>query len=162
MAQAYRRAEQNDLAIKDFSAAIALDPNNPICFYDRARAYISVRQFDRAIADYIAATELDPKDPLYVNDLAWLFATCPVAEVRNGKGAVELATKACELTNWRNALYIDTLATAYAESGDFESAIKWQEKTIDLLGYPERTKYLSEFKERLKLYQSGKPYREDL
>ncbi len=98
--------------------------------------------------------------------LARFQATCPVAELRDGAKAVENATKACELTNWKDWEYLDTLAAAYAEAGDFDSAIKWQQKAIDLLPEDEeepserRAKRRADFEERLKLYQSGKPYRE--
>ena len=106
---------------------------------------------------------LDEKDPSALNELAWLQATCPVAEVRNGAKAIEYATKACELTKWKNAEYVDTLAAAYAEAGDFESAIKWQKEAINLLTTekePVGWHGQADFEERLKLYQSGKPYHE--
>jgi serine/threonine-protein kinase len=82
-----------------------------------------------------------------------------VAEVRNGAKAVENATRACELTNWKNAWYVATLAAAYAEVGDFDSAIKWQKKAIDLLT-EEEEELQAGFEVQLTLYQSGKPYRE--
>ncbi|MBA7613237.1 hypothetical protein ES703_20482 [subsurface metagenome] len=78
----------------------------------------------------------------------------------DGAKAVEEATKASELTNWKKAHYVGTLAAAYAEAGDFKSAVKRQKKAIDLLT-EEEEEMRADFEERLKLYQSGKPYRED-
>jgi hypothetical protein len=51
---------------------------------------------------------------------------------------------------------LNTLAAAYAEMGRFEDAAKWQIMAI------ERTKEgnQTELEERLKLYETGKPYRE--
>ena len=50
------------------------------------------------------------------NDLAWLLATAPDARFRDGPRAVEHATRACELSGWRDAAALDTLAAAYAET----------------------------------------------
>ena len=52
------------------------------------------------------------------NDLAWLCATCPDAELRDGKTAVEHAHTACRLTDWKDPWYFGTLAAAYAECGN--------------------------------------------
>jgi tetratricopeptide (TPR) repeat protein len=95
-----------------------------------------------------------------MNQLARMRATSPVTDLRNGAKAIEYATKTCELTKWKNASYVDTLAAAYAEAGDFDSAVKWQKEAINLLTKEEAAKWQAEFEERLKLYQSGKPYRE--
>ncbi|HOF87103.1 MAG TPA: hypothetical protein PLZ36_03225 [Armatimonadota bacterium] len=91
------------------------------------------------------------------NNLAWLLATCPDAKVRNGKRAVELATIACDNTDWKDPTTIDTLAAAYAETGDFANAVKWQEKAHGLAPRNQRGEYDS----RLRLYRAHKPYRED-
>jgi hypothetical protein len=58
-------------------------------------------------------------------------------------------------------MYVDTLAAAYAEAGDFEAAVKWQKKAIHLLTKEEAAKWRDKLEERLKLYQSGKTYREE-
>jgi WD40 repeat protein/serine/threonine protein kinase/tetratricopeptide (TPR) repeat protein len=95
-----------------------------------------------------------------LNSLAWLWATCPKAELRDGAKAIEYAIKACELTTWENTSYIDTLAAAYAEAGDFTSAVKWQKEAIELLTDEQAAGAGDEFAERLRLYESDKPYRE--
>ncbi len=128
-------------------------------YYNRAETKMSGGKFAEAISDYEAAVRVDPGYAPAFNGLAWLRATCLLAEFRDGAKAVEQATKACELTNWKKARYVGTLAAAYAETGDFDSAVKRQEEAIDLL--TEKQEYLrAYFEERLKLYQSGKPYRE--
>jgi tetratricopeptide (TPR) repeat protein len=128
-------------------------------YYNRAENMIIDGNFAEAISDYEEAVRVDPGYAPAFNGLAWLRATCPAAELRDGAKAVEQASKVCELTNWKKAHYVGTLAAAYAETGDFDSAIKWQKKAIDLLTEEEEELH-ADFEERLKLYQSGKPYRE--
>ncbi len=96
----------------------------------------------------------------YLNGRAWRQATYPAAELRNGPEAIENATRACELTNWQNPEYVDTFAAAYAETGDFDSAIKWQKKAIDLLSEQQRPLYWPDFEFRLKQYELGQPARQ--
>ncbi len=100
---------------------------------------------------------LDPKDATAYNCRAWIWGTCPEAEYRDGKKAVESATRACELTEWKDAFPLGTLAAANAEAGDFDAAVKWQTKANGLYVDP-ADKVKGE--ERLKLYQEKKPYRE--
>jgi tetratricopeptide (TPR) repeat protein len=78
------------------------------------------------------------------------------AKDRDGLIAVELATRVCELTGWSNSMYLDTLATTYAEVGDFDAAVKWQLKAIE---YFEKPDEIEDYRSRLKLYQEKKPCR---
>src|SRR5205814_2080283 len=98
------------------------------------------------------------KDDWSYNLLAWISATCPDSSLRDGKEAVSAATKACELTKWKELNWIDTLAAAYAESGDFEHAIQFQERAIHT-GNPLESDQKS-MQHRLALYKESKPYRE--
>jgi serine/threonine protein kinase/tetratricopeptide (TPR) repeat protein len=95
-------------------------------------------------------------------NLAWVMATSPTADLRNGTKAIEYATKACKLREWKDADYVDALAAAYAEAGDFNSAVKWEKEAISLSPEEESAKRYNDFEGRLELYQSGKPYRESL
>ena len=114
------------------------------------------KEYDKAIEDFIQATRVDPTYGGAFNSLGWLRATFPDAKYRDGKQAVEYATKACELANWKNGDWLGTLAAAYAEFGDFDKAVEWQEKAIELAG-PEDVEGL---REQLGHYQAGKPYRQ--
>ena len=69
-----------------------------------------------------------------LNERAWLRASCPESSIRNGQLAVADAKKACELTKRKDSQYIDTLAAAYAEAGDFDSAVHYQEQAISTAG----------------------------
>jgi tetratricopeptide (TPR) repeat protein len=145
-----------DEAIKDYTEAIKSDPKYSTPY--RNRGLVHQRRGDYAMAakDFTEAVDLDPDNPTTIDDLAWLLATCPEAPVRNGKKAVTLAKKACELTEHRNMLLVETLAAAYAETGDFEKAVETQKKVLDDKDYMK--KWESGVKLKLKLYEENKPY----
>lgn len=115
--------------------------------------------FGRALAEYDRAIKLDVMSHYMHGDYAWILATCPDQRFRDGKKAIASATQACELTEWRGPMSLDTLAAAYAENGDFAQAVAWQQKAIALLpaDSPVRAGYLG----RLTLYRAGRPYREE-
>jgi serine/threonine-protein kinase len=54
---------------------------------------------------------------------------------------------------------MDTMAAAHAECGDFKEAVKWQKKVIDL-GFEDKEE-LAKAQKRLKLYEQGKPCRDE-
>ena len=91
------------------------------------------------------------------------LATAKDAAIRDGKRALEVATRACELSKWQDADCLDTLAAAYAETGDFPAAIKWETKAIELIK-ADRSHAIDtkEFRmgDRLKLFQKQQPCRE--
>jgi tetratricopeptide (TPR) repeat protein/tRNA A-37 threonylcarbamoyl transferase component Bud32 len=106
---------------------------------------------------YEEAIEARPDSASCQHGLAWLLATSRDDAVRDGKRAVALATKARELSQGKLPTYLNTLAAAHAEAGQFAEAVKWQKEA---LAHPEAfpASEVEEMKERLKLYESGKPY----
>jgi HEAT repeat protein len=118
--------------------------------------------FDKAKKDYEDAIQREPKNARAHGSLAWLFASCPDAKWRNGKSAVEHATKACELTGWKTPSCLGALAAANAEQGDFEAAIRNQQKSLEisLSRNGEQDPEVSLARVRLELYQAHKPFRE--
>ncbi|MBX9628152.1 MAG: hypothetical protein K2X82_30420 [Gemmataceae bacterium] len=101
---------------------------------------------------------LDPKYASAIKNRAWIRATSKVDRCRNGEVAVEEATKACELTGWKNPGYIDTLSCAYAEVGDFDQAIRWQKKALEDPSYQREEG--ENARAKLALYGKKRPFRE--
>jgi tetratricopeptide (TPR) repeat protein len=118
-------------------------------------------------------SELDKQIRLYPDlpwahsERAWILATYPDARIRDGKRAVAAATRAAELTNWKDRNVLRSLAAAYAEAGDFANAVRWEQRGVEL-----EQEYLERFppnpsglgtthvdRGRLSLYMAGKPFR---
>ena len=154
---AYGEKGQYDQAISDYNKAIEIDPRDALTYGCRGDAYRKKGQYDQAISDYNKAIEIDPKNADAYNNLAWFLATVKTSSLRNGKKAVELALTACELSNWKNPGYLDTLAAAYARTGDFNNAVKWQAKALES---PELGKK-PEAQQRFKFYKERKPWPAD-
>ncbi|MCK4628852.1 MAG: family 43 glycosylhydrolase [Sedimentisphaerales bacterium] len=127
-------------------------------FYNRGQREERCGNYGKAISDYYSATCADHNHTLAWNNLAWLQAACSDAKFRDGREAIVNATRACGLTDWKEYRYICTLAAAYAEAGDFDSATKWQKEAIDLLSEEERPTWHDNYAARLKQYQSGRSY----
>lgn len=144
-------------AVAEFDEALRINPREAAAYGLRARVLAGNGDYDRASHDFDQALSLDPKDKNVCNEIARFYATCPDDEHRNGPKAVEYARRACELSSWRWASSISVLAAAYAEQGDFEQAIEWQDKATDMVTGKRR----DEFRVRLRLYKSHKPLREE-
>ena len=146
-----------DKALSDFNNAIRLNPEDWLGLFGRGRIYSQMDSFTNAIQDLEKVIKLKPKAFGAYNLLAWLLATCPDDQIRDGKRAVELALKACDLAKWKKYEYVDTLAAAYAETGDFEQAVKYQKQAASMDGVPESNR--TNVQDRIELYLQNKPYR---
>jgi Flp pilus assembly protein TadD len=155
-AAAWNEKSEFDSAIADATEAIRLSPTFGYAYWARAVGWQGKQQCDKAIADYSEAIRIDPNDDVYLNNLARLLATCSDEKNRDGRRAVELATRACEQTNWKDTTCIDTLAAACAEVGNFEKAVEWQDLVVARVSKSQRAKC----QDRLELYKAGLPYRD--
>ena len=103
-----------------------------------------------------SALLLEPQNSGVLNNLAWVLATSPEEKLRDGKRAIELAKQACEVTEYKQAHMLSTLAASYAESGDFDTAIHGRRKAVEA-----SDKKLQEpLSKELESYQKKQPWRE--
>jgi Flp pilus assembly protein TadD len=138
--------------------ALRLQSDSPDAHQVLATIYKGQNRFREARSQYEAALGLVPDWPEVLNNLAWLLATQPSAELRDGARAVPLAERACRLTGSTNLWLLSTLAAAYAEAGRFAEAVNTQKKVCDLASSQGQTGPTESFKIRLELYRSERAY----
>lgn len=164
MAQLYSADKRPRQAIKVADELVENEEARASALRIRGDAYLSIGKHAEAVADLEAALKADPKNSGVLNNLAWVLATSPDDNVRNGKRAIELATKACEETEFKRPHIISTLAAAYAEAGDFDNAVKYSTQAVEMSETEEENKpdeeVQSQLKKELEGYKAKKPFRE--
>jgi tetratricopeptide (TPR) repeat protein len=156
IAMIHQAAKHPQDAVNAYNAVLETDPGNVAAFRGRGDAFLSLGNQGEAVADYDKALKVEPKNTGVLNNLAWVLATSPKDDLRDGKRAIELATLACEVTEYKQAHILSTLAAGYAGSGDFETAIKWSKKAVE--AGPDALK--SQLAKELQSYEEKKPWRE--
>jgi tetratricopeptide (TPR) repeat protein len=143
-------------AIEVLDNLIEADASDADALRARGDALLSIGKHADAIADYENALKIEPDDTGVLNNLAWVLATSTEDGLRNGKRSIELAKKACELTKYEKPHILSTLASGYAETGNWDEARKWSEKAI-AAGEGE---VVEQLKKELESYKEKKPWRE--
>jgi hypothetical protein len=90
--------------------------------------------------------------------LAWILATAPSAELRNGAEAVRLAERADALTGHKQPTILAALDAAYAEAGRFDDAIKAAAETQKVSLASNRPDLAEQAAKRAELYRAGKAF----
>jgi hypothetical protein len=111
-----------------------------------------------ALAHLERSLELDPARSTARNNLAWLLAVCPIDELRDPAAAVQHAAVLLS-TGRLDASSLDTVAAAYAATGDFDAAVQHAGRALLLYesgGTPEGQ--LRPIRQRLDGYRAGLPF----
>jgi tetratricopeptide (TPR) repeat protein len=144
-------------ASSHYALALRLDPEYGDAHNNLGEVLSRQGNYAEALAHFEEAERQSPGNVEADRNRAKVMAACPDAKYRDGRRAVALATRACEVTGWKKPEFLDTMAAACAEAGDFDAAVSWQTKAIELL--PDERQQ-DDYRARLRLYQARKPYRE--
>jgi tetratricopeptide (TPR) repeat protein len=147
-------------AIPHFEQAVSLRPDYIEAHFNLGDTlyYLAGRPSD-ALAQWREVLRLDPKHVAVLSETASLLASSPDALLRDGVQAVELAERAAQLTERRDATVLDTLAAAYAEVGRFADAIDITNRTLEFARQQNNAALSARLEARLALYRSGTPFR---
>ena len=148
-----RRKGDFNAAVDDFTKALEINPGYARAYLERGMAHAFLKKPQQATDDFLGAIHFGPDLPDTHSRYAWFLATYPDAAYARSKEAIEHATRACELTEWKDASRLGTLAAAYARAGEFEQAIQWQRKCYALTPPTRR----AAAQQRLQLYEQGRP-----
>ena len=149
---------KREQAIDHYQQALRINPDHAGAHNNLGNIFVDLGSLGQAIDHYKKALSMRPDDNNIQNKLAWILATVEDEKLRDPAEAVRLANRACELTQYAQPYYLDTLAVAYAANGDFPRAIETAEKALRLAVDSETLS--REIRERLELYEENRPYAE--
>ena len=145
-------------AMAQFAEVVRLDPGHAEAHNNLGLTCQKLGQTAEAIAQFRQAIQLRPDFTAALNNLAWILATSPESQFRDGNEAVRLATQACEVTQFVHPATLATLAAAYAERGEFREAMALAEQAQERVGSGQNP-----LKDRLAAmiasFRAGQPYR---
>ena len=145
-----------DEAIVHYSKALRIKPDYGNARVQLAIAFMRTGQTDKAIQQYRTALHFRPDWPEVLNNLAWIFATQKDPRYRNGAKALQLAKKACELTAYKQANFLDTLAAAYAEANQFDQAVLTAQKAKQMALASGQGAMAKAIEKRMQLFKTGR------
>lgn len=158
LAMALARTGRTGDAIGRLTEAVRLKPD-PGKHFSLATLLGANGQPQEAVAHCRKALQLQPDHAPAMAFLAWILATADDAGLRSGAEAVQLATKACELTQSRDPRSLGALAAAWAETGRFPQAVQAAAKAAELARAQGNATLSREIEQQMALYQQGKPFR---
>jgi tetratricopeptide (TPR) repeat protein len=147
-------------AIAEYSEALRINPEDATAFQHLGKAHYGAGRRGEGIVCLERALGLPSVTPMMLNDLAWMLATAPEENLRDGKRALELALLAEKAVGGNDPLTLDTLAAAYAETGDYPKALETARRALELADRKGNKDLSASLRNEIALYKSGKPCRD--
>jgi tetratricopeptide (TPR) repeat protein len=160
MGNALVHLDQIELAIAHYRRALELQSDYTDAHCGLANVLSHLGRWEEAIGHYQTALEIDCRQAEATVKLAWLLATCPLDQLRNGARAVELAERATGFGDRKRAEALDALAAAHAEARQFPQALSAARQALALAQRDKKPALADAIRARITLYRAGKPYRQ--
>jgi len=147
-------------ALQRYRIALHLRPKDLAVRTRLVLSLIRLQRFAEALPHLRAGLAQAPDDVLMGNALARVLATAPDPDLRDGTEAVRIAEHVCRLTQFADPRILDTLASAYAEAGRFEEAVRTARQAIAEAQKAAETGLVAVTAARLRMYEARQPLRE--
>jgi len=151
---------ENSVTISSQLKSVQENPNQPNLHNSLATFFHNQGDFEKAVYHWDKALQFKPDWTEILNSLSWVKATRQNEKISDPNEAVRLARRACELTGYKRADFLDTLSVAYAAAGKFTEAITTAEKALELALSLQNDDLAEEIRKHLTLYRAGKAYLE--
>ena len=149
-----------DAAKSLLSEAVRLDPTR-----EDAHVHLGIlldlkNDTAGAVREYRATLKQNSSHPTALNNLAWILATDPKPDHRNGQEALRLAERACKTTDYREPMFLATLAAAHAEVGRFAEALALAKRGLALVKEAKVQESKRRLEASIECYELRLPFRE--
>ena len=132
------REHKWDAVVADCSAGLKESPTFLEFAIYRAAANAAMGRCAAALAELNHVIGLHPGRTTALSFAlerrAWMRITCADPAIHNPEAAVRDAKQACSVRHWRYADEIDTLACAYADAGQFDTAVQTEQRAMNAAG----------------------------
>ncbi len=162
LADALDKQRNYEAAAKEFSEVLRLKPDHAQAHYRLAVTLNRTGKIIEAMQHYRATLLRLPDFAPALDRLAWILATSPNPQLRDGAQAVELAERACKVTEYKQPIMVGTLAAAYAEVGRFPEAVNSVEKAHSLAQALGQKDFARRSQQFLELFGASRPYHDSL
>jgi tetratricopeptide (TPR) repeat protein len=147
------KADHLDEALAEFSRVVQIDPDNEGALLEQVKLFHRKDRFREALDILEKSHTQYPRRGQTVVMLAYLLATTPELQLRNGARALELAQRAYGATG--GAQHGALVALALAELGRCREASEWQRRMIVAAEQQKNTELLDKLRANLKLYEQS-------
>jgi protein O-mannosyl-transferase len=147
-------------AIAEFNEGFKTSTDRMEVYVNLAIAYNQLGDKNQSMRCCEKAIKLNTENSEVLNNLAWLLATNSGTSADNIKKSIGFARNACEITHYKKADLLDTLAVTYASAGRFDEAMNMADKAIKIAIDSGNNNLAGEIEKRIKFYKAGQPYRE--
>jgi tetratricopeptide (TPR) repeat protein len=143
-----------------YEESVRADPNSASAYNGLGELLAQQGQWRDSLSYFSRALDRQPGFLRALNNIAWTLATAGDATVRNGRQALDLAQALNERSGIRNAQFLETLAAAYAETGEFGRAVATAEQIPAMAKLSGEFEVAARNEKLLPLYRAGQPYRQ--